>query len=383
MAFRDGVEASWQLATMKTPSSFEAVVHGPYIVATVCNDGSEIFETRELAGTPDDSHDLDPLCGSPPEPDSVTGHMAQPGSISFGAAGDENFGDSGWDFQLAVADGTYDLLALTADGIEARRNITVNADLAVTPEVDVAKHGTPLTAVAFTAGNAMAGEQLAASVLLNTTATFSADLYEGPAATAVVAPESVLVADDNQTVSVQATVTSTVPVTAASATAQTPMQAPMQTVIHEVGRSQRQSFRVGGNATYTLPPPIGPIQWSMSSGPLVVTWTDRPATSAVFATSLGLSVDGAHSAANTLELSEKFLAATAITHVMYSVDLPGYKPEWKIDFTKRYSREIDFQSSTDGLVGSSNWDSQRLVPGTAAAGVTPMPAARLTPGLRR
>src|SRR5215467_11320791 len=38
VAFRDGGTAPWQTATMKTPTSFEVQVHGPYLVSVVCND---------------------------------------------------------------------------------------------------------------------------------------------------------------------------------------------------------------------------------------------------------------------------------------------------------------------------------------------------------
>jgi hypothetical protein len=333
VVFRDGVDAMWQPATMKTPTSFEAVVHGPYVVAMVCEGDFDTFITRQIGRTTDDSPDLDAICGAPPANRTVTGHMVQSGWVTFGPDG-QGDGRASWNFQLSVPDGRYDLIALTDDGIEVRRGFAVSADLAVTPDVDVVQRGTPLTAVAFGATNAAAGEQLRASVLLDTAAAFGADVYGGPIATARVAPESVLVTGDEQTVSVQATAGT-------------------------VGRSLRQPFRVGGNAMYTLPPAIGAIQWSTSSGSLVVTWADRPPTSYVFATLNGPSIDGIHSAANVLQLSARFLTATAITHATYATDMPGYKPEWKNDFTKRYHRQITFQSVANNQI-TTNWDTEIL-----------------------
>jgi hypothetical protein len=146
-------------------------------------------------------------------------------------------------------------------------------------------------------------------------------------------------------------------------------------------RSLRKPFRVGDSGSYTLPPAIGPIQWSMNDGALVVSWTDRPQTSRIFATSLGLSSDGTHTAANVLQLSENFLAATAITEATYAIDLPDYKPEWKIDFARQHRRALDVQTVTPPQ-NATNWKHELINLENAPALLQPRAPRQLDPARR-
>ena len=53
VAFQDGIDEAWQPATMITPTSFAATVHGPYVVTIVCEFQGSAYVTQ-LARTLDD-----------------------------------------------------------------------------------------------------------------------------------------------------------------------------------------------------------------------------------------------------------------------------------------------------------------------------------------
>lgn len=118
VAFRDGVAGAWQAATKTSATQFEAVVHGPYAVAVVCDDrltspaGTfHIWDTFETGRTLDDSHAFSE-CDALAANHRVTGHMAQAGTVIVGGQFDSS-ATTGWDFTLSVPSGTYDLVATT------------------------------------------------------------------------------------------------------------------------------------------------------------------------------------------------------------------------------------------------------------------------------
>lgn len=353
VAFRDGPDASWQAATMKTPTSFELQVHGPYVAMVVCDFGG-LWSTVQIGRTLDDSHDLGTFCPTSPGGHRVTGQMVQAGTMVFGRHLEIST-DPAWEFQFFVPDGSYDLLAITADRMAVQRKVAISAD-AVLPAVDVAATGTALAGVAFSAANAVTGEDLRASVLVGTADSAQAELYFGPSASAKVAPEALLTATDSQTVSLQAM----------SGTS---------------GRALRRPFRVGGDTAYTLPAPLTGIQWAAGTGKLAVSWMTRPPQDDAIAFATGTSPNGTDSATASVDLSVAFLAATGIATANLVNDAPGYKPEWNIDLANQYTREIDFQSVTDGLI-ATNWDTETVNPSPGTGNATLRAAARATAPLR-
>jgi hypothetical protein len=134
------------------------------------------------------------------------------------------------------------------------------------------------------------------------------------------------------------------------------------------GRALRRPFRVGGDTAYTLPAPLTGIQWAAGTGKLAVSWTTRPPQDDAIAFATGTSPNGTDSATASVDLSVAFLAATGIATASLVNDAPGYKPEWNIDLANQYTREIDFQSVTGGLI-STNWDTETVnaSPGTGSA----------------
>jgi hypothetical protein len=252
VAFREEVSGAWQPATMLTPTTFEADVHGPYEIAVQCSDpANRLFATWEVAQTPDDGHDVAVLCAAFASPvlHAVTGHMVQAGEIAFsddGATSDT----ANWDFSLSVASGSFDLIAVTAADVAMRRAITVGGDLALAPAIDLTHEGSPLVATHFTVTNATLTESLVASVNLDNPTLFDARIYRGPLATGMVVPDAMLVATDAQSASIQAT---------------------------DGGkfRAFRKPVHAGDTAAYTLPAP-NDVQFTVESGQLVASWGALP-----------------------------------------------------------------------------------------------------------
>jgi hypothetical protein len=330
VAFREGIDGAWQLATMTTPTNFEFEVNGPYVVSVVCQDPiSGVMRTWQSANTPDDPRGLASPCRALPSEHAITGHMAQAGHLWLGDSADSSDA-SDWDFHLSAADGTYDLLATTDDRIALRRGIEVDGDIALMPPVDVAKEGEDFAEVAFTAANADPDERLDASVFLKMeTLELPAQLYAGPIATAKVAPDSVLATVDAQSTLLRAT--------KGTAT-----------------RSVQRSFRVGGTSKYTLPPPIGGLQWAVESGRLSASWTTLPDLDSLRVSVSKSATNDTLPLAHEMEVSSRFLAATGVSHIAIDTDIRGYQPEWRIDFTLPYKRQLQVRSLRVGEIRTSS-----------------------------
>jgi hypothetical protein len=324
----------WSRAVRKTPTSpFEAVVYGPYFVTVVCEQGSADTGTGTVTvlqegRTPDDDREVALPCTFPADPPrrALTGHMVQAGRVqAAGAIGTSTAAD--WDFSLSVPDGTHDLLARSTDRIAVRHAITIAGDTALATPIDLLQEGAPFVDVAFTATNATPAETLVASVHLSKPLPQSPlNVYLGPIAPAKVAPDSVLVPTDAQTVSLQAT-------------------AGTET------RSLRRPFRVGGNTAYTLPAPVG-ARWAASYANLQVTWDALPVFDvfSMSASSIGLGNSWSHS----LALSPRFMAAAELTSASIDTSIDGFASAWQIPFDKGYSRRLFVQGTVNGELSTND-----------------------------
>jgi hypothetical protein len=335
VVFRDGTHGDrWQPARQTTPTTFEARVHGPYVVSVVCVDHPIFVDltetvTWQIGRTLEDSHDLS-FCDVLPEEHTVTGHMVQPGFVQIG----DNSARStvaDWDFTIGVPTGSFDLIATSADAIAIRRGIAVAGDTAVSPAVDLAQDGTGLVAAPFTATNATADETTQVSVgLLNPTTPFiPARIFLGPLAAAKAAPDAALNATDVQSASVRA--------------------------FAGTGfRALRRPFRVGGDAAYTLPPPLAGAHWTIKRGKPTVHWTSLPAFTIFSAFVGGNATGGLLPVDYLVDLSPRFIAATRIHDFTIDTNLPGSQPAWTIDFSTFYSTDLTVQKLEDpGVVITS------------------------------
>lgn len=329
VAFRDGIDGEWQLATQASPTRFEAKVTGPYFFAVVCEQMFGDISLLQWGRTPDDEREENIKCDVRPTVGHiVTGRMAQPGELRLGnGMASSSFPD--WVFSVFTPPGTYDLMARTDDRILLRRAVAITGDLALTPTIDVFQGGAALAPVAFTATNAEPFETVAASVQLELApGILPFSIYRGPVATARVAPSSVLAATDTQTASVQATA--------------------------GYGfRAQRRPFRVGGETAYTLPDPISGVQWEVADSNLSVSWTSVPELDVLDVLVSGMPPGSTRYHNLLLTLSPRFLAETGVTRATVDLALPGFKPEWKVDFGRKYSREVFAQRTVDGAIATS------------------------------
>jgi hypothetical protein len=343
VAFRDGVDGRWQPATMKSPTTFEAVVHGPYVVTSVCdNVPGNVLSVWQIARTPDDERAISLQCSSVLVWPAVTGTMVQAGTVQLDRASRAS-STASWSFSLSVPPGTYDLLAKTTDRFALRRAIAVSGNTAVTPQIDLTQEGAAFDSVAFTVSNAAAGEEVVASVHLNKPSPLSPlSLYRGPIATAKVAPDSALDATDVQSASVQATAGAAF-------------------------RALRRPFRVGGNTAYTLPDPVTGVQWEIARD-LSGGWTSVPPFDSFQIYAFGHA--GTKGQSHQLQLSPRFVAATGATSAAIETEIEGYQPAWRIDFTREYTRQLFVQSLANGEIASSSV-TETVNAGTQLAGAAP------------
>jgi len=316
--FHEGVDGPWQPATMKSPTFYEIDVSGPYVVTAVCEDPSTgRARTQQVARALGDTTTLTLSCAmapsEPPIEHVITGHMVQAGLVQLGSSSDAS-DVADWDFQLSAPSGSYDLIAASAERLVVRRAVVVDGDLVVTSPIDVAAEGTALVDVAFTAPNATADETVAVLVDLATPTTpLPARLYLGPAATAKAARTGELLSADTQRVAVRATHGGAL-------------------------RELRRPFRIDDATEYALPEPLGGVQWAIEHGQLSTTWTTLPPLDRLAMSAR--SSDDAVIATHDLDMSPQFLAETGITHIAIDTDIPGYKPAWRIDVTRPYTREL-------------------------------------------
>jgi len=232
-----------------------------------------------------------------------------------------------WDFSLANADGTYDVIASTADAVAVRRNVVLMGDAALAEAIDVARDALPQISIPLAVANAEAGETVTSRVTLKPkTNTVSAVVFSGALANARVINPGVLIATDRQ----RATVTA--------------KQGNFQ-------RSLSRLVQVGADPTFTLPPHLDNPQWTVENGELQLRLGSLPQANQFIVDAFGSSADFSKSWFYSTSFSDRFAAESGLTHVTLDTNIPGFKPEWLIDFSAEYSR--DAFAFGDGATESS------------------------------
>jgi hypothetical protein len=189
---------------------------------------------------------------------------------------------------------------------------------------------------AFSVTNAMPAETLRAAAFLEVPSnSLTATLYSGPPDAVKILPEAGLLNTDRQTVSLRAS----------SATAN-------GTAL----RAFRRPFRVGGNTSYTLPPPLGNPQWTVAGMQAAVSWTQLPVIGNLSEMITGMAPGGTKPAMYDLELTQSFVAATSPTQAIIDTNISGYQPAWRVDLTLGYTRQLFIQRIPDDTVTSLSID---------------------------
>lgn len=313
LKFRDG-NGAWQDATAIDANNYEARVHGPYLVQAVCEQlivapnrsHPHAFEylTWEVGRTPRDARTLHAPCDQPAQ-NGVAGPMAQAGTVRLGDF-DTSSSATSWMAILYPAGGVRDLIATTDAGILIRRGVALQAtgENPLLAPIDVAQDGAAFATQTFTATNASPGDVLTATVRLTTPSTRNdAPIYVGGLAGAKVAPSSVLLSTDAQTAEVSAS----------------------------NGAQSRSVLRpyAASATSFALPDPIEGVAWSVVDGQQAVAWSALPSFDEVAASIDGRANDSdRYYAVHRLNLSRRYVEATAATQAMFHTDAPGYDAAW-------------------------------------------------------
>lgn len=327
VAVRDGATAAWTAVTASAPSSYQVVVHGPYTLLVVCAPGATQQRVTERSLTPADERTQTIDCTPPPAPGAqatLSGRMTQSGLVAAGDGRDTSVADD-WSFDIDLTAGTHDLVAVARTMIGFRRGIDVTNDVTLATTVNLLTEGAPYIMAPLVVPNPGTGEVLRARVTLRTATTPAAapiQLSLGLPAGALLAPNALLVATDEQVATVSATKDGAT-------------------------RSRRRPVREGGDLTYALPEPLAGAAFSMDAGQLVGTWTSLPAYTSVQTRAETPRISHVH------ELSASFVNATAATHATIDTEVPGFDAAWKIDYTGNHKRVVSAQNVAGETVDTS------------------------------
>lgn len=330
VAYRDAGDPVWHAAVQRSPTRFVANVHGSYWVASVCESDTDFgggFIVHDVfvslqARTLQDGAELDTGCDKPGPTRHVKGRMAQGGRVSIGG----NFSgssDSDWSFQIPVAPGVYTLYASTHDRVVIRRGVDATRNVTLAP-INTNTEGAELSPFAFTLTNGDPEAAVSVAVRIEQqSATFPGTMYYGAPEGARVIPTNVLTPDDNQTVSVL-----------------TDKYTYEDGVSRDYSLAQRHPFRIGDDATWTMPAQIEGVAWNTDGVNPEVHWSSLPPFTRFSADILGGRRGTSDSITYIAELSPAFLA-TGVTGVAFDVDtLPGFRREWQIDYSFGYNRDV-------------------------------------------
>jgi hypothetical protein len=319
VAYRLQPDGVWRTPTASGVSTFSFAAEQPYTVIVVCDDDHGFVTVDQASRAPSDGSEIFAFCDSSrPSNVDVTGHMAQAGQVSLGSALRDLSTKPDWDFTLQPSRGVFDLVASSATHIAIRRDIAIDGPTALSPAIDLASEGADLVVTPFEVMNASDREKLASSVSLRTPTTLFVSLYDGDPRLTVVAPGAALRATDRQSLSVTAT----------------------------DGASQRQitrdSVREDGPRTIVLPAALDAAHFAPESDAIGVTWSALPEHGALVlsADAFDFGTEQSRAWFYAATMSPAFERATGVTQLVLDTSAPGFKPTWKIDVSREYSRSF-------------------------------------------
>jgi hypothetical protein len=322
IAYRDGVNGAWQTPAA-TSTGYEMTVHGPYVMSYTCERPNDTVATRQVAGAPDDARDLFAGCNFTPGPTvHVIGQMVQPGSVAVGGTSRLSTA-ANWSFDIAVEPSTYDVIASTADRIEIRRGVAIAGATSLTPAFDLEANGTDLVVTPFTVTGAASDDRLSQLTALATARGFAIlpDPSFGDLAMQRAVPRTSLVDVEFHKLLISAVA---FPPTGGSP---------------DATRRVRRRWNQGQSTAFALPPRLGPVSYADSNGTLVATWSTVPDFYSVQGLVESHAANGTKFHTISVEASKRFIDATA-ANIRFDVDIPGFKSQWHVDYTKEYTREI-------------------------------------------
>jgi hypothetical protein len=326
VAFRDGVGegVEWQVPAATAPGTYAFEIRGPYTVAVVCRDTAEGADIFEHARTPDDPRELAIPCSTSaaaPPALHVTGAMTQAAQVALGTAQAVALGDEP-QFDLAVDAGTFDLVVKTIaapgeDELVIRRDQVITRSIMVTPPIDIAAEKLALVEAPYTVTGALPDDTVTVAPRLATRSTTSVLASGRTASTVRILPASAALATDRQSVQAQAS------------------RLPAGDVRRFRFRSVERTIAPGGATALALPAALDALELAADGDQLVTRWTTLPEHDTV-----ELVISVFPRASHRKLLTASYLSATRITSATLDIDLPGYKPAWKIDLARSHRRQF-------------------------------------------
>jgi hypothetical protein len=342
VAFREVTDPVWHLATEKTSGEFVARVRGPYWLTTVCQaaqPGTSVLFTQvwRSGHTLDEGGEIDVpfVCAfdAPSPLPRVTGLLLQPGT-QFGSvvlsSGPFSAQATGFaqqvPFSLLVAKGAYTMYGFDDDRIEIRHDVVVDQSLPVFP-LDLTIDGTPY---AFASFRVLDADPLAFVHAVTRIEDGDAEIPFQLADVALpgkVVPNEVMTTD-NQTVSVQGDVFTL-----------------DQNVFRDENVASRRPWRLGDDPTFGEPDQITGATWLFDGrGQLLTRWQALPQNTIHVTEVDGFTVFGDF-VDDTTEMSPAFLAQTGIKSTVVDTSIPGFQPDWIVDYNSPVNAYTRFQIS--------------------------------------
>jgi hypothetical protein len=366
IAFRDDATVDWQTLTLDGASVFDIAVVGPYRVVIVCQSSGFVASVgvTEYARTPDDETTIDRPCGTGVYPFDVHGTMAESGLVSFG-----NFGTGTtsalWEFDLRSEPGSFDLVALFGDfsaaytDIAIRRGVKVSGDTEVGTLDRSTDSVVPLVSASFTATNPLPGESMYGAVTFDTGSTAALltnrSTPEPDRWAATLVPDALLRPTDHQKMQLSGTR----PQDSAATQSST--------------RGLTRAVRAGDPRSITLPEPLGPVTFDMSTFRLDARWSTLPDHDVITLMRESFGERLANDVFHEVVATRRFVEATGASSVVLDFrDVPGFHREWHHDPTFDQVRSLSVSrpmSATESVFSTIS----EAIPSLTAT--RPLPAA--------
>lgn len=359
VAYRDGFDTAanpvaWTMVPASTMVTFMA--HSAYSVAVVCQlDANTVLTWESLRTVGEDLSDTvdeptveTPCNTAPPARHTASGTMVQQGFAHLDDA-DQQSTSASWNVNLLVGDGTFDLVATsdladaTANKTLIRRDVTVSGANISLGTIDVTS-GAAQVPVDIALDSPPSDDPKESTETVSATVDVTTKNNSGPARVSHAnydlknkeiklfgLPSAALMAGDEQTVTF------------------TGFDQPKDTTITTT-RSFTRPFKVGddvatGKEPTGLPSMISIPGWGFDKNRLSVALPALPGLDTLTMETSGTSAtDPAKAVVYQIDITSSYFGATALARPVFDTDLPGYQAAWKLDFTKRYSRQITTQN---------------------------------------
>ncbi len=171
--YREGADGPWLAPPPPLkPGEYEVLVSGPYTVLVVCPNGDDSAYTALTSQTLEDDHMVWTGCLYQEAPHLLSGSMVTPGRVAVGDSSASSTSGTNWPFSLTTFDGSFELVASSADRIAIRRNLVMSGDRTI-PAVNLDVEGTALLPTPVTVTNALPDDTLTAQTYVTTRNTFA------------------------------------------------------------------------------------------------------------------------------------------------------------------------------------------------------------------